>query len=111
LVGFFDLTLNLFDQRADVPAVGGTGDHEGIDDTEELGHGQDDRVLPELGIGGLGCRGRSRRELNVDAEPWANEQTMMATPAIDQRTRSRRARACSALRSTRNRKPADGRTA
>src|ERR1700722_18931962 len=123
LVGLFDLTLDLLDQRADVPGVRGTGDHEGVDDTEELGHGEDDRVLAELGVGRLGGRGRSRRELNVDFEPWAqwstsrtptvraNEQPRMATPMTDQRTRTRRARACSALRSARNCKPADGRTA
>ena len=82
LVGLLDAALDLFDQRAHVPAVRCAGDHEGVDHAEELGHGQHDRVLPELGIGRLGRRGRSRQgELNVDAEPWAQWSTSK-TPTV-----------------------------
>src|SRR3712207_6378118 len=46
--------LDLVDDRADLPVVGGRAEHEGVRDHELLAHVEGDDVLRELVRGGLG---------------------------------------------------------
>ncbi len=47
-------TLDLVDQGPHLSGVATVGDHEGIGDPEQLTHGQDDRRLTQLLVGGAG---------------------------------------------------------
>ena len=62
-VDLLDPALDLVDQGSDLPDVAATGHHEGVHHPQQFAHGQQDRVLTQLGIGGHRCQEGSSRNL------------------------------------------------
>ena len=52
--GLLHLALHLVDDRLDLTGVAPVGHDEGVGHPEEVTHGEDDRLLPRLGVGGAG---------------------------------------------------------
>ena len=82
-VRLLDAALDLLDERAHVARVLRAGDHEGVDDTEELRHGEHDGVAPELGVGRLRGGGHGGRQLDSDVQPlpqWSTSRIPTVSP-------------------------------